>query len=93
MGGCKKLSVFQCERDSFRKAKPAVGQDGGPRGGEGNERGGQRAKAKVEAINDSGLGWGIRTRLRAPVLLFTLGGTERDLPDVQALRPGMPVGG
>ena len=92
MGGCKKLSVFQCERDSFRKAKPAVGQDGGPRGGEGNERGGQHAKAKVEAINDSGLGWG-RTRLRAPVLLFTLGGTERDLQDVQALRPGMPVDG
>lgn len=44
-------------------------------------------------INDSGLGWGIRIRIRAPVLLFTLGGTERDLQDVQASRPGMPVDG
>lgn len=83
-GRCKELSVFQCERDSFRKAKPAVSQDGGPRGGEGKERGDHHAKAKVEAINDSGLGWGIRTRFRAPVLLSTLGGTERDLQDVQA---------
>lgn len=82
-GRCKELSVFQCERDSFRKAKPAVSQDGGPRGGEGKERGDHHTKAKVEAI-DSGLGWGIRTRFRAPVLLSSLGGTERDLQDVQA---------
>lgn len=28
--GSDKLNVFKCERDSFKKAKPAISQEGGP---------------------------------------------------------------